>query len=111
MVAAAKRKNYDLSAHVAQQVTAEHLKSYDYVLCMDSSNLSNLKRMFPAQSKALEDAGRLKLFCPLSGDLVSKGITDTPDPYYTDTYDEVVEIVELGATALLDMIAASSKTE
>ena len=48
MVAAAKRKKYDLAPHVAQQVTAEHLKSYDYVLCMDSSNLSNLKRMFPA---------------------------------------------------------------
>jgi len=42
MVTAAAKKGYDLSPHSAQQVTAEHLKQNDFIVCMDNSNLANV---------------------------------------------------------------------
>jgi len=61
--------------------------------------------MFPRLSKHLEESGRLFTFCSKSSVLKDRGISETPDPYYTNTYTEVVEIVEIGSSAILDFVS------
>lgn len=39
--------------HRGQQIKPKHFSQFDYILCMDESNLSNLKRIQPTNSKAV----------------------------------------------------------
>lgn len=36
--------------------------------------------------------------------LPERGFSDVPDPYYTDNFDEVYELVESGCKRLLDKV-------
>lgn len=57
----------------ARKVTKADYSKFDYILCMDESNLSDLKHTQPAGSKAT-----VKLF----GEFDPKGETIIRDPYY-----------------------------
>ncbi|KAI9499305.1 phosphotyrosine protein phosphatase I superfamily [Zychaea mexicana] len=59
--------------HRARRVTQDDFSKFDYVLCMDNSNLADLQEMKPAGSKAT-----VKLF----GDYDPQGETIIRDPYY-----------------------------
>jgi low molecular weight phosphotyrosine protein phosphatase len=59
--------------HRARQVTKADFTTFDYVLCMDESNLSDLKRMAPKNPTATVD---------LLGSFDPKGDTIIEDPYY-----------------------------
>ncbi|OBZ87307.1 Low molecular weight phosphotyrosine protein phosphatase [Choanephora cucurbitarum] len=59
--------------HKARKVTKQDFEDFDYVLCMDESNLSDLKRLQPKGSKAV-----LKLF----GEYDPEGELIIEDPYY-----------------------------
>lgn len=61
--------------HLAQQITSKDFKKFDYVICMDQSNLSDLLFMKPRESKA-----RVALFGEWKLD--SKFNTVVQDPYY-----------------------------
>lgn len=39
--------------HRGQQIKSKHFAEFDYILCMDDSNLYNLKRIEPSDSKAV----------------------------------------------------------
>lgn len=59
--------------HKARKVTVKDFDEFDYVLCMDESNLSDLKRLQPKGSKAI-----VKLF----GEYDPNGDRIIEDPYY-----------------------------
>ncbi|KAI9218649.1 phosphotyrosine protein phosphatase I superfamily [Blastocladiella britannica] len=59
--------------HTARQVTKADFANFDYIFCMDRSNLSDLNRMRPKSAKAV-----VRLF----GELDPKGETIIEDPYY-----------------------------
>ncbi|KAG1443799.1 hypothetical protein G6F56_010541 [Rhizopus delemar] len=59
--------------HRARKVTKEDFKHFDYILCMDKSNLRNLKSLAPAGSKAI-----IQLF----GEYDPEGELIIEDPYY-----------------------------
>lgn len=61
--------------HSAQQIRSKHFKEFDYIICMDTSNLSNLNRITPVDSVT-----RAKLFGEWNTDNKFKKIVD--DPYY-----------------------------
>ncbi|GMM30876.1 tyrosine protein phosphatase [Martiniozyma asiatica (nom. inval.)] len=61
--------------HRAQQIKSSHFNEFDYILCMDESNLQNLKRIQPKNSKA-----KLSLFGKYRTDPQFEVIVD--DPYY-----------------------------
>lgn len=61
--------------HKAQQIRASHFDKYDYIVCMDESNLRNLKRLQPKDSKA-----KVSLFGDWNYSGKYKKIVD--DPYY-----------------------------
>lgn len=60
--------------HHAQQFTSAKFAEFDYVLCMDHSNMKNLKRIEPANSRA-----KLALFGEWKEEPMSRIIDD---PYY-----------------------------
>ncbi|CDO92457.1 unnamed protein product [Kluyveromyces dobzhanskii CBS 2104] len=62
-------------SHSAQQIKGRHFNEFDYIICMDESNLRNLKRIQPKDSKA-----QLSLFGKWNTDGKFQDIVD--DPYY-----------------------------
>lgn len=69
------RKNGVPISHSAQQIKSKHFKEFDYIICMDESNLRNLKKIQPKEPKA-----QLSLFGKWNTDNKFQDIVD--DPYY-----------------------------
>lgn len=61
--------------HLAQQITSKDFKKFDYIICMDQSNRSDLLFMKPRESNT-----RVALFGEWKTD--SKFNTVVQDPYY-----------------------------
>ncbi|CCE65740.1 hypothetical protein TPHA_0M01650 [Tetrapisispora phaffii CBS 4417] len=61
--------------HLAQQIKPKHFKEFDYIICMDDSNFSNLKRIEPEDSKS-----QVSLFGEWNTNNKYNRIVD--DPYY-----------------------------
>lgn len=61
--------------HRAQQIKAKHFSQFDYILCMDKSNLYNLEKIKPAGSTAV-----VSMFGKWKDDNSMDEIVD--DPYY-----------------------------
>ena len=68
---AAAVRGYDLSPLRARQVTADDFHRFDYILAMDSSNLSDLKAMCPDHLQQ-----KIGLFL----DFGDSSETEVPDP-------------------------------
>lgn len=64
--------------HRGQQIKPKHFREFDYILCMDESNLYNLKRIEPANSTAV-----VGMFGEWKTDESFDTIVD--DPYYGGT--------------------------
>ncbi|KAH3684193.1 hypothetical protein WICPIJ_004836 [Wickerhamomyces pijperi] len=62
-------------SHKAQQIKTKHFDEFDFIICMDESNLSWLKRMKPASSQA-----KVSLFGDYNTGKKFNTIVD--DPYY-----------------------------
>ncbi|WP_374631386.1 low molecular weight protein-tyrosine-phosphatase [Pannonibacter indicus] len=69
-IAVAARNGIDISAQRARQVVKADFSRFEHILAMDSSNLTNLRKLSPAEAPA-----RLRLFLEAEG-------MDVPDPYY-----------------------------
>lgn len=97
----AAAKGYDLSSLRARLVTSEDFASFDYIIAMDSANLSDLKAMQPA-----DYIGHLGLFLDFS---VQDSHTQVPDPYYggEDGFELVFNLVEEASQGLLQHIQAN----
>lgn len=98
-VAAAARRGIDLSGQRARQLRAEDFDAFDLLLAMDRDNLSELLASAPAAY-----SGRVRLF--LDG-APEPGVREVPDPYYggRDGFEEVLDLAEAGARALLARLA------
>ena len=68
-----KQRGLD-SSHIARQVEPEDFRRFEYILCMDDSNMQNLKLLAPKDGKATLEL--LQRFDPEGG-----GRTIS-DPYY-----------------------------
>jgi len=79
----------------ARQITPEDFGEFDYILAMDNSNLADLREMQPG--------GRVVIRRFL--DFVEDASTrEVPDPYYDGRFEEVYDLVQTGADALLSHI-------
>lgn len=98
---AALRRGYPMTGQIARKVTAGDFAAFDFVVAMDQGHYQALKRLAPAAA-----GGKLRLFM----DLVAEAATrDVPDPYYggPNGFEDVLDIVEAGVSALLDEIEAA----
>ncbi|RPI93162.1 MAG: low molecular weight phosphotyrosine protein phosphatase [Chloroflexi bacterium] len=77
----------------ARLIRRADFDQFDYILAMDSSNLSDLRRMVPDGSKA-----QIRRFLEFA-DQPSK--LDVPDPYFSGRFEEVYRLVQQGAEGLL----------
>ncbi len=95
---AAARRGYDLANLRARQVAGQDFVEFDYILAMDLDNLSELRRLAPAQHH-----GKLCLFMDYSS--VRRG-EEMPDPYYGGArgFELVLDMAEDAAAGLLQHI-------
>lgn len=89
-VAVAARHGIDISAQRARQVIKADFSRFDHILAMDSSNLTNLRKLAPSGAHA-----SIRLFLEADG-------TDVPDPYYGGPagFETVFRMVMAGAEDL-----------
>lgn len=97
-VAAAKRRNIDLSVLRARAVKTSDFNEFDYVLAMDKNNLSDLQQLKPA-----DYAGHLGLFLAFGS---QSEYLEVPDPYHggSEGFELVLDLVEDAAAGLLASI-------
>jgi protein-tyrosine phosphatase len=97
-IEAARRRGYALGAHVARQVETADFHRFDWILALDRDNLQELQSLEPSAYR-----GRLALFLDFAPHL---GIREVPDPYCgtAEDFERVLDLVERGATALLDAV-------
>ncbi|MBQ7541763.1 MAG: low molecular weight phosphotyrosine protein phosphatase [Clostridia bacterium] len=79
-------KGVPFTKRAARQVTAQDLRDFDYVLIMDASNRTLLRRLCGA------DAEKARMLLP---------DRDVADPWYTGDFDATFDDVKQGCTALL----------
>lgn len=96
-VQAAARRGYRLGSLRARQVDPSDFERFDLILAMDHANLSWLKAMRPEGGGA-----ELDLFLRRYG----LDVEEVPDPYYGSSggFDQVLDLVERAAAALLDEV-------
>lgn len=102
--AAALQRGYDLSVLRARQVSAQDFERFDYILAMDTQNLSDLRQMRPAHFR-----GELDLFLRYG----AAHLQEVPDPYYggDDGFEHVLDLVEEAAQGLLRAIAQKHRLQ
>lgn len=80
--------------HRARQITIDDYEDYDYLICMDRFNMSNMKRILG------EDTDK-KMYSLLEFAGLNR---DIADPWYTGNFDETYEDVVKGCTAFLKKV-------
>ncbi|WP_312114875.1 low molecular weight protein-tyrosine-phosphatase [Brevibacillus reuszeri] len=80
----------------ARQITRQDFSDYDYIVCMDEENLSELNRIAPSGKKVY----RLLDFATDAQE------QNVEDPYYTGRFEYVYELVQAGCQGLLEEIKA-----
>lgn len=89
-----QRRGINCSAKRARKITRGDYERFDYIVCMDSNNLRNLKLMFP------NDNGK-----KISKILSFTGIDrDVADPWYSGDFSATEEDVCIGCEAILKYI-------
>ena len=82
------------STSISRQINRRDLETADYIIAMDSSNLSDLQ--YASRGLATNDHLALLLdFAP--------GVSrqDVPDPYYSGNFEETYQLVDAGSRGLL----------
>lgn len=95
---AALKRGINISDLRGRQSTPDDFQKFDYILAMDKSNLSALKRMAPA-----DYTGHLSLFLDFAPD---SGYREVPDPYYGGGrgFATVLDLCQQASENLLDHI-------
>ena len=78
----------------ARQLRSTDLQEYDYLVCMDASNVSDTLEMLRAE-------GNAKVFRFLD---LTPHKKDMPDPWYTGDFQETYDLCVDGCEALLTKI-------
>jgi protein-tyrosine phosphatase len=80
----------------ARQVAKNDFDTFDYIIAMDESNVSNLKKL-------VEDRSEQTIY--LMMDFVQNAsLKEVPDPYYTGNFEQVYSMLDEACDRLLDSI-------
>ena len=92
---AARRRGYDLSGLRGRKVAKEDFTRFDWILCMDESNLKILNEMKPD-----DFAGHLGLLLDFAPE---QDVREVPDPYFgaPEGFDRVLDLIEASAAGLV----------
>lgn len=94
-IAAAARREVDLSVLRGRQVVVEDFYEFDYIIAMDHSNMEDLEAIAPSDASA-----SLHLFLEFAQDT---GEEEVPDPYYGGDagFEPVLDMIEDASRGLL----------
>lgn len=95
-----KRNNIPYNGRARQYARAD-LDDFDYVLAMDTENLSHLKRGAAGAGRA-----EVRLFLDYAREAGTVARSEVPDPYYDGGFDRTYDLVMKGSKALLDYLRA-----
>ncbi len=84
-----KRNNIPVSEKYATQLKPEDYENYDLFLCMDESNLRNIKRIFPSDPQ-----NKIRKLLK----------TDVADPWYYGNFDVTFNDIKKGCEMLLESL-------
>lgn len=103
-VQAARSRGYLIDQLVARQVARDDFQQFDYILCMDRTNLSALKKLCPPAH-----INKLRLLL----DFADTGHDTVPDPYYggAQGFDLVLDLIEQACDGLLGHLQAEHLTD
>jgi len=87
----------------ARQLQQEDKHLFHYIICMDSQNLIDAKRMLNVKTGELTDHSKLITFMSL---VPKHDVSDVPDPYYTGNFEYVYELINEGCSQLVSEIKA-----
>ncbi|OAB44551.1 low molecular weight protein-tyrosine-phosphatase [Paenibacillus glacialis] len=79
----------------ARQVLSEDFSAFDYIICMDESNLTNLRKL---------EGGIEAVIIQFMDLLPEETLREVPDPYFTGNFEEVYELMDAGCDVLLSKI-------
>lgn len=101
MIQSAASRGFDISYQRARQVELADFYQFDYLLAMDLSNHTHLMEMAPPNRDC-----DIRLFL----DFAECETRETPDPYYgaAGGFNEVLDLIELGAEGFLDHLENES---
>lgn len=85
-------RGYDLSNLRARQITSEDFTRFDQIYAMDRRNLRDIEAL---RSKG--NTTPVALFL----DLLGQSQSDVPDPYYDNSFEKMLDLIERGADALV----------
>lgn len=84
----------------ARQITRADLSTFDYVLAMDTENMSGIERL-AASGKS---SAQIRMFLDFAHNAGTVRTLEVPDPYYNGKFEVVYELVNKGSDALLQHI-------
>ncbi len=89
-------KNYNINFYPrkAKRITLRDYNDFDFIICMDSNNISNLKKIIP--NDYLNKVSKLLDYTDLK--------TDIADPWYTHDFEKTFHEVILGCIGLFNYI-------
>lgn len=95
-IAALAARGYDASRHRARQFDPDSFDELDLIVAFDRGQERTLREWAP------HEADRAKVQLLLSFDAEASGVTDVPDPYYSDAalFDTVLGQIEHASLAL-----------
>jgi protein-tyrosine phosphatase len=96
--AAAQKRGYDLSRHIARQITADDFREFDLILAMDWENLSALQQQCP---KVYQH--KLMLLMRFSNEFEEATV---PDPYYggPEGFAKVLDYIEDASQGVFELV-------
>ncbi|MCC5970375.1 MAG: low molecular weight phosphotyrosine protein phosphatase [Pararhodobacter sp.] len=94
-LAAARKRGYDFSDLRARQLTRADFTHFNLILAMDAANLRDARALAPETSTA--HLTRFLEYAGLEGDV--------PDPYFTGSFDAVLDLIERSSIATLDRLS------
>ncbi len=103
-VAAAARRNIDISQQIARQIHDEDYERFDFIVGMDRSNMSSIEAWAPRHFTG--KIGLLMDFCEHPDQ------RQIPDPYYAEAsaFDGVLDHIEIGINGLLNQVQTFLKS-
>ena len=90
-VKAAAARGVDISEMRARQVTASDMIDFTHVLAMDQSNLTKLRAISSCRTAPQSFLD----YAP------GMGISEVPDPYYDDSFDTALDLIEAASEGLI----------
>jgi protein-tyrosine phosphatase len=87
----------------ARQIKAEDFDSFDVIVAMDASNVSNMQ--------VIAGTGKVVTIHKLLDFFPEHGISDVPDPYFTGNFQEVYDMIDRSCDQLLAWMLDQKKRQ